>query len=193
MKHKLLATFLLMALLISSLAYSSDFKKGFDAFQKEDFQQAYQIFRSLANQGDALAQFTLGFMYETGQGVPQNDVEAVRWYRSAAEQGVAKAQNNLGSRYILGQGVQKNDAEAVRWFRAAAEQGDVEAQARLGSMYFVGRGVVQNHVQAHKWANISASQGNQSAVILRDLLAKGMTPAQIQEAQKLAQEWVNSR
>jgi TPR repeat protein len=31
-------------------------------------------------------------MYATGQGVPQDHVEAVKWYRKAAEQGYAKAQ-----------------------------------------------------------------------------------------------------
>ena len=34
----------------------------------------------------------LGVMYSDGQGVPQNDAEAVRWYRLAAEQGHAEAQ-----------------------------------------------------------------------------------------------------
>ena len=49
-----------------------------------------------AEQGDAEAQFSLGVMYDFGEGVPQNDTEAVRWYRMAAEQGAA-AQFNLGS------------------------------------------------------------------------------------------------
>jgi TPR repeat protein len=43
-------------------------------------------------QGFAVAQFNLGVMYSDGQGVPQNDAEAVRWYRLAAEQGHAGAQ-----------------------------------------------------------------------------------------------------
>ena len=43
-------------------------------------------------QGDADAQFNLGFMYDNGRGVAQNDAEAVRWYRKAAEQGDAGAQ-----------------------------------------------------------------------------------------------------
>ena len=47
-------------------------------------------------QGDAKAQYSLGYMYDFGEGVPQNDAEAVRWYRMAAEQGHAKALFNLG-------------------------------------------------------------------------------------------------
>ena len=63
-----------------------------------------------------------GYMYDTGEGVPKNDTEAVRWYRMAAEQGDATAQVNLGLMYANGRGVPQNNTEAVRWFRMAAEQ-----------------------------------------------------------------------
>ena len=36
--------------------------------------------RRLAEQGDADAQLNLGFMYATGEGVPQDATEAARWY-----------------------------------------------------------------------------------------------------------------
>ena len=36
--------------------------------------------RALAEQGDAPAQNNLGFMYDNGEGVPQDDVEAHMWY-----------------------------------------------------------------------------------------------------------------
>ena len=51
--------------------------------------------KALADQGDAIAQYNVGFMYDTGNGVPENDAEAVKWYRKAADQGLAKAQFNL--------------------------------------------------------------------------------------------------
>ena len=44
-----------------------------------------------AKQGDAEAQYNLGVMYSTGQGVPQDDHLAVMWYRAAAEQGYLAA------------------------------------------------------------------------------------------------------
>jgi TPR repeat protein len=47
--------------------------------------------RVQAEQGLARAQYNLGVMYETGEGVPEDDVEAVRWWRMAAEQGDALA------------------------------------------------------------------------------------------------------
>ena len=44
-----------------------------------------------AKQGAAYAQYNLGIMYAKGDGVPENDAEAVKWYRKAADQGHAKA------------------------------------------------------------------------------------------------------
>jgi uncharacterized protein len=55
-----------------------------------------------AEQGDANAQFKLGLMYYNGEGVPEDDAEAVKWYRKAAEQGLAGAQFNLGVMYAYG-------------------------------------------------------------------------------------------
>ena len=56
----------------------------------------------LAEQGDALAQNNLGVAYANGDGVAENDAEAVKWYRKAADQGEAMAQLNLGDAYANG-------------------------------------------------------------------------------------------
>ena len=45
------------------------------------------LFHTAAEQGNADAQFALGMMYTNGEGVLQNDAEAVRWYRRAAATG----------------------------------------------------------------------------------------------------------
>ena len=34
----------------------------------------------LAEQGHVDAQYSLGVMYENGEGVPENDAEAVKWW-----------------------------------------------------------------------------------------------------------------
>ena len=75
--------------------------------------------RMRANAGDARAQFNLGHAYRNGQGVPQDDAEAVLWYRKAAEEGHAGAQINLGNAYATGEGVPKDDTEAYKWFNLA--------------------------------------------------------------------------
>ena len=54
-------------------------------------------------------------MYYSGQGVPENNVEAVKWYRKAAEQGDIIAQSSLSSMYFYGEGVPENNIEAYAW------------------------------------------------------------------------------
>jgi TPR repeat protein len=59
----------------------------------------------------------------------------------------------------------------------------------MAVMYDEGQGVPKNIVQAYKWYSLAATNGDKPATLLRDSLANQMTPAQIAEAQKLAQEW----
>ena len=77
-----------------------------------------------ANQGNAIAQCSIGVMYGTGRGVPQDDVQAVKWFRLAADQGLAKAQSHLSFMYHDGRGVPQDDVQAQMWFNLAAAQGD---------------------------------------------------------------------
>ena len=77
----------------------------------------------MAEQGDAVAQYNLGFMYANRDGDPKNRADAIKWFYKAAEQGNADAQYNLGAIYLGGAGVPKDRAEASKWFRKAAEQG----------------------------------------------------------------------
>lgn len=82
-----------------------------------------QYFRQRAEQGDAVAQFTLGTYYEHGWGVVRNYAEAARWYRRSAQQGYAAAQNRLGDYFYNGFAVPQNYAKAVAWYSKAAAQG----------------------------------------------------------------------
>ena len=70
-------------------------EKAKSAFGAKDYQTAFEIWKSLAEQGNAEAQINLGRMYANGRGVKQNHQEAVKWYLLAGEQGNAEAQINL--------------------------------------------------------------------------------------------------
>ena len=70
--------------------------------------------RRAAEQGDASAQTSLGWLYMYGQGVPQNDKEALKWFRLAAAQGYANGQYNVGPLYMMGRGVPQNYEEALK-------------------------------------------------------------------------------
>ena len=54
------------------MANAADFDVGFEAHQRGDYATALRIFRQLAEQGDASAQYNLAFMYDNGRGVTQD-------------------------------------------------------------------------------------------------------------------------
>ena len=90
-----------------------------------------QALHIAANQGDAEAQYNLGVAYDTGEGVPQDYAEAVRWYRLAADQGYAPAQYNLGISYATSEGVPLDWVAAHMWLSLAAAQASAEDRDRF--------------------------------------------------------------
>ena len=170
----------------------ADFETGMDAYQRGNYVIALSEWRPLAEQGDPSAQFYLGLLYDKGDGVPQDYTKARQWYKKAAAQGYAMAQSNLGVLYANGRGVLLDYTKAREWFEKAAAQGDAEAQFSLGLLYYYGLGVPQDDVRAYMWWSLaaahSASNTQKLGVDNRDEVAGRMTPAQIAEAQQLAQQ-----
>ena len=57
-----------------------------------------------AVQGDAEAAFRVGYAFEKGEGVAQNEKEAVRWYTIGANHGGMQCQYNLALMFEEGRG-----------------------------------------------------------------------------------------
>lgn len=93
------------------------------SYAAENF-TTFDACRSLAEQGNAKAQFILGVTYNNGTTVPQDYAEAVRWYRKAADQGNADAQYRLGIMYVKGHGISQDQVQAHKWFNLAAALGE---------------------------------------------------------------------
>jgi TPR repeat protein len=111
----------------------TQYEKAEAAYKKGDYATAMQLWRPLADHGDAMAQFNVGWLYEAGWGVPRNYAEAAKWYRLSADQKNAVAQSNLARMYLEGRGVPKDEARALRLYCRAADAGEPEAQAYLTS------------------------------------------------------------
>ena len=60
---------------------------GFEAYLHSDLATVAWIFRGLAEEGDAAAQYMLGGLYARGEGVERDPVLAHRWLSAAADQG----------------------------------------------------------------------------------------------------------
>jgi TPR repeat protein len=87
-----------------------------------------------AQKGNDSAQFELGLCYHNGDGVPQDDKEAIKWFLFAARQGNAQAQFYLGCACVSGEGIQKDIESAYAWFAAAAAQGHQKAAERQSAV-----------------------------------------------------------
>ncbi len=180
--------------LVCAAPVEAGFAEGYAAYHNGDYETAFEEFLPLAQAGDEVAQFNLGFMYDFGEGIPENDAEAVRWYRRAAEQGHAPAQFGLGVMYDIGEGVPENNADAVRWYRRAAEQGHAWAQSILGGMYEHGEGVSVDWIEAQFWFNLAAASfpsgaDRDQAARDRDRVQAWLSREQIAQAQARAKHW----
>ena len=97
---------------------------GAEAYDTGDYGEAAHIWRPLAEDGDAMAQFNLGLLHETGRGVAEDAAAAAAWYERAALQGVTAAQYNLAALHQAGRGVPKDAAQALYWLEVAARLGE---------------------------------------------------------------------
>lgn len=165
-----------------------------DAYREKAYTKAAELWRPLAEKGDAEAQYSLGTLYAEGKGVEQNDATAFLWFQRAANQGVAAAQYNVGASYATGAGIGKSDVDAARWFRRAADQGMAFAQLNLGLLYAAGNGVPQDSVEAYKWLELAFAglpPGGPRMDVARamtDVSAK-MTREQLIEAKQRQRAW----
>ena len=87
--------------------------------------------RKLAEKGDPAAQFSMGARYATGEEVPQDYAEAVRWFSMAAEQGHVVSQATLGAYYWAGRGVPQDFVKAYFWSVLAQSGGDEASKYRV--------------------------------------------------------------
>ena len=92
-----------------------------------------------------------------------------------------------------GRGVPQNYREAADWCRRSAEQGNAQGQYLLGLLYNSGHGVPESFVQAYKWLNLAAAQASgpkrEFSYRIRDSIGSKMSPAQLEKAQALTDEW----
>jgi TPR repeat protein len=82
--------------LLSPSCGTAGLNEGKAAYARGDYHVALREFMPLAQAGHPLAQFLVAVMYVEGEGVRQNEAEAVRWFRLAADQGVGWQLPGLG-------------------------------------------------------------------------------------------------
>ena len=146
-------------------ASAQSVRAGIDAWQRSDYAAAVAIWRPLATNGDADAQFNLGQAYRLGRGVPTNLATAKDWFEKAADQGHLDAETTLG--LLLFQS--GDQAEGLKWLKKAAVQGEPRALLMYGTALVNGDSVTQDPVLGYAYVTRAAAQGLQPA---KDTLAQ---------------------
>jgi TPR repeat protein len=72
----------------------------------------------------------LGLRYKTGEGVTQDNVEAVKWFKKAADQGYCFSQSHLAKMLKRGLGIKTDYFQSMHYYKLAAEQGDNDSQKK---------------------------------------------------------------
>jgi len=107
-------------LFLSHIAFAN---KCVDLMQKQDFYEAAEVCKKMADKGEMNAQFSMAVMYYQGNGVMADAGQAQKWMRKAALKGHNQAQYNLGLMIANGQGSEIDLVEAYAWLKFSAKNG----------------------------------------------------------------------
>ena len=107
------------------------FEKAQNLFDQDKYEDAYKIFKQLADQGDAKAQNALGNGYQHGFWENVDFDSAIYWYNKAIENNEPHAAYNLASLYEKGNGVKQDFDLAYAYYTLAKEFGLDIAQKKL--------------------------------------------------------------
>ncbi|ASG02748.1 MULTISPECIES: tetratricopeptide repeat protein [Gammaproteobacteria] len=136
------------------------YEKGYIALSQKKYKAAYAEWLPLAENGDAQAQYSIGWMYSKGLGVEKSVAKALDWYVKSANQGFVDAQYSAGRIYLYS--LQQYE-DAFTYFKLAAENDENKAQFYLGLMYYRGDGISKDLKKSAHWFLQSAKKGNKDA------------------------------
>ena len=102
-----------------------------------DYQEALKWCLKSAEQGNPIAQFNVGSMYDKSRPVlvihisKKDNSEAIKWYRKAAAQGHIAAQRDLGRILADPSSPHANAVDAYAWLSIASSNGEEIAKSKL--------------------------------------------------------------
>lgn len=88
---------------------------------------------------------------------------------------------------------QRDFGRALRLWAPLAQRGDGAAQFNLGRMYARGEGVHRDMPEAYKWFTLATMAGRPEGERARQAVSRNMTPVQMAEGLRRAEEWRQRR
>jgi len=148
------------------------YKSGQVLYFFGDYKKAIEKWEPLLRQDFALAQASMGWLYQMGLGVDKDTQKAYQLYFSAAKQGNAVAQNNLGVMYEQGIEVASDLKKAREWYEKSSNNGYRFGQYNYANLLIDGSGGVKDIPLALAGYQKAADQKVQQAIDKLLLLSK---------------------
>ena len=119
---------LLTVLLAPMLSWGGQ-QEAVEAYRTGDYASAMTQFKVLAGEGDTVAMYYLGIIYDRGFGVPPDVVEAAKWFEKGAARGDSQSAYHFGKMVEAGKGVPKDPVAAYMWLTLSADKAPNERDA----------------------------------------------------------------
>lgn len=145
----------LIAGALAGAAHAQTVRDGILAWQKGDYKAAVELWRPLADRGDADALFNLGQSYRFGRGVAANMATAKSLFERASRGGHVESQATLGL-LLLQSGDQ---LQALEWMKSAAEAREPRALLVYGTALINGDGATQDRLLGYAYVHAASAAG----------------------------------
>jgi len=128
--------------------------------QAPDAARAARLYQRGCNLGDGAACNNLGLAFQSGRGVPLDEVQAFSFFELGCSRGAAEGCNNQGAMYEHGSSVPANLGDALRLYTQACRHGSALGCSNLGVLYAEGRGVATDRAEALRLFEESCNAGS---------------------------------
>ena len=168
---------LLFCFVFPAYSNADQLKDAKTAYDREDYEEAYELLSPLAEAENAEAQTMLGVMYINGQGVEMDLTKGLRLVMAAAKQGYNVAQacaldvcmdmareGDTGAMYnvagmcLKGWGGEQDKSVCLKWLEEAAKLGHENSGKMLNKIYSKGLyGITPDEEKAAYWTDLLAA------------------------------------
>lgn len=133
------------------------YEKACSLLEEGSLQEAAEIFKKLADDGNPLAQCDYGVCLVEGKGVEKNEEAAAEYWQKSADAGFPLAEHKLGICYLKGLcGLENNNDKAFEYFQKAADGGVKESMFNLAYCYQEGIGIQPDIKKSIEWMEKAA-------------------------------------
>lgn len=153
--------------------------KAYAEYKLGHYDKAKKIWEGLAAKGNTTALINLANLFQQGQGVTEDQKQAMGYVERAANLGDARAQYELGIAYEKGTVLERDIEKAASWLKKSAEQDDSDGQFAYGVMLATGKGkgldkaTPEQRAEAISWLKKANANGNLEAADYIKVLTDG--------------------